>query len=151
MTITTDQALDKLGDHYKSLKTKTKMSTMNIYDGVLERFMQRNSLTPKQALWTYDNLSMAGIPIPMDFKQYIELPGTETQKTAYSKVIDLLPDGPDVNDKAIEDIMSGGHTLEDLKISKTEDINYGEQAQAELQTIRNSVMKLNDLLVKLDS
>lgn len=156
---TTAAALNQLGANLNTTGKKS-MTTANIYDGVLERFEQRGSITPKQALWTMDGLNMAGIPIPSDFKQYIEIPGTEIQKAAYSKVCAKLPAGPDINDRAVDDILSGGTvitpsyfdkpTVSDADLVLSNKQSHREALESELQKIRESVMKLNDLIADMD-
>ena len=63
-------------------KQKLSFTDNAIFDGIVERYNQRNSLTPKQALWFLKKLIKSQIEVPVEYADYIEKPSLLEQKHA---------------------------------------------------------------------
>lgn len=144
MKKTVNETLDELGAALKTTKG-TKATTCNIFDGLRVRYDERRSITPKQAEWLIDQLRYQGIEIPEDLKPIIEIPGIPAQKEAYARVLEKLPAGPDINDRAVEDLLDTGHIIQDLEDSKS----VKDSIYKQLDKMRKNILEIADQLERM--
>lgn len=71
-------------------KQKLSFTDNNIFDGIVERYNQRNSLTPKQALWFLKKLIKSQLEVPVEYADYIEKPTLPEQKHAHAECLQMI-------------------------------------------------------------
>lgn len=71
-------------------KQKLSFTDNAIFDGIVERYNQRSSITPKQALWFLKKLIKSQIEVPVEYADYIEKPSLLEQKHAHAECMEMI-------------------------------------------------------------